>query len=233
MRLVVPSWLVPGGWLENVEVAAGLGWASGIELLFFSFEGEDRGLFLSEREGIVAAAARGGLSLSVHLPDPLLPAHCELVELLAPAAECFVVHPPRRDEADAWRGLLSVLRRRHGDRFLLEYTGAEDFAAAEEALPGMPLCADSGRLLVEGIDPAGWIAQRSDRIREVHLHGIEEGLSGVGEGTAVRDHRVFSGREPWLYALRPFLSGWAGRVELEVFSLAKVEAARAALKELA
>ena len=229
MRLVVPSWLVPGGWLANVEVAAGLGWASGVELLFFSFEGEDRELFLSEREGIIEAAARAGLSLSVHLPDPLLPAHCELVELLAPQAECFIVHPPRRGGAEGWRALLSVLRRRHGDRFLLEYTDAGDFAAAEEALPGLPLCADSGRLLVEGIEPATWIAQRADRIREIHLHGAETG----GEGTAARDHRVFSGGEPWLSALVPFLSGWTGRVELEVFSLAKVEAARAALKELA
>lgn len=229
MRLVVPSWLVPGGWLQNVEVAVGLGWAAGIELLFFSFEGEDRELFLSERDGIIDAAARGGLSLSVHLPDPLLPAHCELVDLLAPAADCYVVHPPRRGAADGWRTLLSVLRRRHGDRFLLEYTGAEDFAAAEAAMPGLPLCADTGRLLVEGIEPAAWIAQRAERIREIHLHGVEE---GVGEATT-RDHRVFSGREPWLSSLRPFLSGWTGRVELEVFSLAKVEAARAALKELA
>ena len=229
MRLVVPSWLVPGGWLENVGVAAGLGWASGIELLFFSFEGEDRELFLSEREGIIEAAAKGGLSLSVHLPDPLLPAHCELVELLAPQTECFVVHPPRRDEADGWRALLSVLRRRHGDRFLLEYTGAGDFAAAEAALPGLPLCADTGRLLVEGVEPAAWIAQRADRIREIHLHGVGNGA----EGTATRDHQVISGREPWLSALRPFLSAWSGRVEFEVFSLAKVEAARAALKELA
>ena len=229
MRLVVPSWLVPGGWLENVGVAAGLGWATGIELLFFSFEGKDRELFLSEREGIIDAAARGGLSLSVHLPDPLLPAHCELVDILAPAAECFIVHPPREDHVEVWRALLSVLRRRHGDRFLLEYTGAGAFAAAEEALPGLPLCADTGRLLVEGIVPAAWIAQRADRIREVHLHGVEEG----GEGMAVRDHRVFTGREAWFSALLPFLSGWSGRVELEVFSLAKVEAARAALKELA
>lgn len=229
MRLVVPSWLVPGGWLENVEVAAGLGWASGIELLFFSFEGEDRELFLSEREGIVEAAARGGLSLSVHLPDPLLPAHCELVELLAPFAECFIVHPPREGHAEGWRPLLSVLRRRHGDRFLLEYTGAEAFASAEEALPGLPLCADTGRLLVEGIDPAGWIAQRAGRIREVHLHGVEDG----GAGAPACDHRVLTGQEAWLSELKPFLSGWPGRVELEVFSLAKVEAARAALKELA
>ena len=233
MRLVVPSWLVPGGWLENVEVAAGLGWASGIELLFFSFEGEDRELFLSERDRIINAAARGGLSLSVHLPDPLLPAHCELVELLAPAAECFVVHPPRRDEADGWRALLSVLRRRHGDRFLLEYTGAEAFASAEETLPGLPLCADTGRLLVEGMDPASWIAQRVERIREVHLHGAEAAGEAAGDTVSPRDHRVFSGREPWLSALRPFLSDWAGRIELEVFSLAKVEAARTALKELA
>jgi sugar phosphate isomerase/epimerase len=217
---------VPGGWLENLEVAAGLGWASGFELLLFSFEGEDRRLFLEERRDIVAIAKRAGIALSVHLPDPLLPAHGELVDLLAPDVECFIVHPPRDLTAAGpaagaeWAGLISAWRRGAGDRFLLEYTEGSAFAAAEAALASLPLCADTGRLLLEGIDPSSWIAQRAGRIREIHLHGIEDG----------RDHRVPRAGEAWLADLLAFLRGYQGRVELELFSLDKVLAAKAALE---
>ncbi len=222
MRLSVPSWLVPGGWLANVGVAEGLGWASGVELLLFSFEGEDRELFLSELPGLADAGKR--LSLSVHLPDPLLPGHEELVQLTRGFAESFVVHPPKPGPAggglEAWAGLLGGWRGKYGDDFLLEYTDGSAFSGAEAACPGLPLCADTGRLLVENIEPAGWFAQRAGRIREVHLHGVSEG----------RDHRPFSGGEPWFIALRPFLAVFPGRIELEVFSLAGVTTARAALE---
>jgi sugar phosphate isomerase/epimerase len=215
---------VPGGWLDNVRVAAGLGWASGVELLLFSFEGEDRALFIEELPTILETAAQGALSLSVHLPDPLVPAHGEIPALLAPHAECFVVHPPSGGAGPsaltAWVELISAWRATLGDRLLLEYSGAEDFAAAETALPGLPLCADTGRLLLEGIDPASWIAQRAGRIRELHLHGAAGG----------RDHRVPREGEAWLAGLRPFLSGFSGRVELELFSLESVKAAKAVLE---
>jgi sugar phosphate isomerase/epimerase len=228
MRVIVPSWLVPGGWLENVRAAASLPWAEGVELLCFSFEGEDRELFISELPGLAEEGKR--LSLSVHLPDPLLPAHEELVELTRPFAAAYVVHPPRRpakgasmDEAaaalESWSALVSSWRGRYGDDFLLEYTEGAAFSAAEESLVGVPLCADTGRLLLEEIDPVNWIAQRVERIREVHLHGAD----------GLRDHRVFSGSEPWLAALRPLLAAYEGRVELEVFSLASVTAAAAVL----
>lgn len=221
MRLVLPSWLVPGGWLENVEVASRLGWASGVELLFFSFEGEDRDLLLSERAGIEGILDASGLSLSVHLPDPFLPRHDELVGLFAGRAECFVLHPPRPGDLEGWAAHVSRLRAESGDRFILEYTDGGLFAAASGALPGMPICADTGRLVIEGIEPAAWIAGRASLVREIHLHGVD------AEGA--RDHRVFTGREAWLGRLAPFLAAFPGRIELELFSLAKVEAARAAL----
>lgn len=225
MRLVVPSWLAPGGWLENLEAASRLGWASGMEFLFFSFEGEDRALFLSEYGRVRQALASSCLSPSVHLPDPLLPGHAELVELFSPLAECFILHPPKADGLAEWRRLVAGLREAHGDRFLLEYTGAGTFAGAETALPGLPLCADTGRLLLEGLDPLAWLSRQGDRVREIHLHGLSAGAQGL------RDHEVFSGLEPWLAGLRPFLEVFEGRIELELFSLEKVEAAYKALKE--
>jgi hypothetical protein len=222
MRLSVPSWLQRGGWLENLRVAETLGWAEGVELLVFSFEGEDRGLFLSELPGLAEAGRR--LSLSVHLPDPLLPAHGELVEATRGFVESYVVHPPRVEAGapglEAWVGLLGAWRRRWGDDFLLERTEAAPFAAADAALPDLPLCADTGRLLLEGESPAAWLSARAARVREIHLHGVEGG----------RDHRPFRGDEAWLVALRPLLEAYSGRIELELFSLDHVKAAAAALE---
>lgn len=223
MRLFVPSWLVPGSWLPNVEAARALGWAGGVELLLFSFQGDDRDLFLSELPGIKAASR--DLAFTVHLPDPLLPAHEEIVGLTREFVEAYVVHPPRGGEGappalEEWTGLVGAWRGRWGDDFLLEYTGAADFGAAAAALPGLPACADTGRLLADNIDPLGWIEHRAGIVGEVHLHGAEGG----------RDHRPLSGREPWLGPLLSFLEDAACRVELEVFSLAGVETSRGAME---
>ena len=242
MEFAVTSWLVPGGWLDNLRVAADLGWVSGVELLLFSFEGGDRELFLRELPEIVRTAAAAGISLSVHLPDPLLPRHEEIVAAMAGGAECLVVHPPRDageaaapagalagPNVDSWADMMDGWRRAWGDRFLLEYTAAADFVRAEAALPGLPLCADTGRLLLEGLDPANWIAERAERIREIHLHGTEriaEG-NGVADADRVRDHRPPRGDEAWLSRLAPGLAAFRGRTVLEVFSLGGVEAARA------
>jgi sugar phosphate isomerase/epimerase len=217
MKLIVPSWLKPGAWLDNLREAEALGWARGVELLCFSFSGDDRELFLRELPDIEKAAGR--LSMSVHLPDPLDASSEELVRLTRPFAELYVLHPPMANR-EAWVGLVERWRERYGDDFLLEYTEGERFAEAEKLLPGLPLCADIGRLLVEGFSPAGWIAPRLGRIREMHLHGAEAG----------KDHRPFASDAPWLEELKPVLASFEGRVELELFSLEKVEAAYEALR---
>jgi sugar phosphate isomerase/epimerase len=223
MRLQVPSWLIPGGWLDNLRVAASLGWASGMELLVFSFEGADRALFLEESPRIEKEGR--GLELGVHLPDPFLDVHRELVEATADYAAYYVVHPPRLDRGpgalEAFCGLLAGLRAVFGERFLLEYTRAPDFAAADRALDPIGLCADTAHLLAEGTDPAAWIGSRLDRVEEIHLNAYEDG----------RFHLVPRGDEAWLKDLLPLLSGKDARVELEVFSLAAVEEAYGILKE--
>jgi len=217
VTIVLPSWLLPASWLPNVREAERLGWAGGVELLCFSFSGEDRELFLSELPALAEAGRR--LAISVHLPDPL-GADCEeLVRITRPFAQAYILHPPESDAA-AWAGLVDIWRRRYGDDFLLEYVAGDDFAAAEEALPGLPLCADTGRLLLEGLSPARWIEARAHRVREIHLHGVSGG----------RDHRPFSGDEDWLLELKPFLLKYDGRVELELFSLESAVAAYAALR---
>jgi sugar phosphate isomerase/epimerase len=148
----------------------------------------------------------------------------ELVASTRDFVSLYVLHPPGRENpaacADAWAGLVGGWRGSYGDDFLLEYTGAEAFASAEAALPGLPLCADTGCLMREGLSPAAWVAGRSSRIREIHLHGLETG----------KDHGPLRDGEDWLDELAPLLETHSGRVELEVFSLEGVEASWLALE---
>jgi len=198
-----------------------------MELLLFSFEAEDRELFLKESP-LIEAEGRG-LDLGVHLPDPLLPAHREILEATARYASYYVVHPPRAVPgptagagAEAFASLLGSLEADYGQVFLLEYTNRADFEAAVAVLPEMGLCADSAHLLAEGLDPAAWMEAWKGRVREIHLNGLEGG----------RAHRPLRGDEAWLGPLLPFLRDGDLRVELEVFSLAGVESSYQALKEL-
>jgi len=258
MILTVPSWLVPGTWLENLERASRIGWVEGVELLFFSYDAEARSALAVELPGIARIAK--ALSLSVHLPDPLTAEAEELVSLTADFAAAYIVHPPRlaasapKDASKTptssgalaythiasavshapataaaglsnkseWARLVDALRGRYGDRFLLEYTDREAFAAAERDIPGLPLCADTGRLLLDGEVPDAWIESRVDRVREVHLHGVE----------GRKDHAALRDGEVWLESLVALLGASSTRVELEIFSLAEVEASAAVLRKI-
>lgn len=221
MKLCVPSYLMPGTWMENLEALGDSEWVDGVELLFFAYDAEARAILDRERGGIAALSDR--FELSLHLPDPLSADDEELVAATRDFVSLYVLHPPGGDiapaKAEAWPSLVESWRARYGDDFLLEYTGAAAFAAAEAALPGLPLCADTGCLLREGLSPAAWSASRSGRIREFHLHGLADG----------RDHAAPRGDEGWLVELSAFLESYDGRVELEVFSREGVDAARAAL----
>jgi sugar phosphate isomerase/epimerase len=226
MTLVAPSWLVPGTWLENVELARTQPWIEGVELLFFSFDEEARAVLAVELPGIDAAARR--FSLSVHLPDPLGPRDAELVEMTAGFAAIYVLHPPRPDESisdgtAAWASLVGSFRKRYGDRFLLEYTGRFPFAAAEFACPGLPLCADTGRLILDGEEPAAWIEARAGRVREVHIHEVENG----------KDHAALVAERAWLRRLAPLVERSEMRAVMEVFSLAGATASAEAFRAAA
>jgi len=217
VKLCVPSYLFPGTWLENLEAMVALEWIQGVELLFFSYDEDARRILAEERERI--AALSGRFELSLHLPDPLSDADEELVAATRDFVKLYVLHPPTSG-ALAWAALVGSWRSRYGDDFLLEYTGAEAFAQAEARAPGLPLCADTGRLLKDGISPALWMQERAVRLREIHLHTLRGG----------RDHVPLDPDEQWLRELGPFLRGFCGRLELELFSGADVEASRAALE---
>jgi hypothetical protein len=210
MKLCAPSYLIPGTWLENLEAMRDLEWLDGVELLFFAYDEDARSILARERGGL--AELSGRFELSLHLPDPLRPRDEELVALTRDFVRLYVLHPPASGD-EGWAALVDGWRGRYGEDFLLEYTGPERFSDAEAVLPGLPLCADTGRLLRDGLSPAAWIAERSGRVREIHLH------AAVG----AKDHAPLIAGEAWLAELCPLLGDFAGRVELELFSRPGVE----------
>lgn len=223
MTLAVPSYLIPGTWLENLRAFVDLAWIEGVELLFFAYGEDDRHILDDELPEIEALSGR--FEYSLHLPDPLAPEAEDLIRLTRGFVRRYVVHPPKPSsdtrQLTSWAGLLDAWRGRFGDDFLLEYTGYEAFNEAERAYPGLPLCADYGRLLLDGFDPVAWMAERPGRIGEVHLHAARDG----------KDHAALSAQDEWLPETARFLSGTDWRVELEVFSMAGAEASARALAE--
>jgi sugar phosphate isomerase/epimerase len=205
-------------------------WIDGVELLLFSYDPESRDLFLSELEALKGFTGR--FSFTLHLPDPLPLLAAEndpsglmrLLDATESLADFYVLHPPRCEDLDSWAAALVEARKKYGeDRFLLEYTGKSAFEAALDAAngaaPDMPLCADTGCLLREGIDPVDWISERLPRIREVHLHGA----------AAQKDHRALQSSDAWALDIVRLAkeNGWI--VNLETFSIAETQKSRDAL----
>ena len=219
MILSAPSWVAPGTYLENLDLLDGLDAISSVELLFFIYDEDTRALFAREREGIAARADRFGFT--VHLPDPLLPEHEALVESTRGFARSYVFHPAIAEGAEPLARTVGLWRRRYGDVFYLENTRISLFDANLPFFGDIGLCCDVGHLLLEGLDPASWLAGRAGRIRELHLHGVAEG----------KDHSAFSFRDETMGRLPPFLKSFDGTVELELFSFAEIEGAIAELEE--
>lgn len=212
MRLCVPSYQIPGTWLANIEKLAESPWIEGIELLFFSFDADARILFATERDRVAAFSDR--FFFSLHLPDPLSSADRDLVEMTAPFVDLYVFHPfdesKESQEAEAWARRVETLCSDYGaDRFAMEYTGRERFAASHALLPDIGLCADIGCLLREGLSPMDWISRHETSIREIHLHAAR----------GKKDHFPLSENDAWVpeLARRAAKSEWI--VNFETFSL--------------
>jgi sugar phosphate isomerase/epimerase len=211
MIVSVPSYVIPGSYAENIEFLAPRIEIRAVELLFFSYDRESRELFLSERKLI--SSYRDRFRFSVHLPELLLPEHEELIELTRDLADRYIVHPPAAD-AGSFPALMNRWRERYGERFLLENLAETDAWPAAEVLAGMPLCCDTGHLLLSRADVGQFLRRYGARVREIHLHGVRGG----------RDHRRFGAGEPWFRAVASYLRDFSGVVNLEVFSIGEVNA---------
>ncbi|MFP4564668.1 MAG: cobamide remodeling phosphodiesterase CbiR, partial [Spirochaetia bacterium] len=176
-----------------------------VELLFFLFDGDTEELLTKEIAGIREESAR--LGITVHLPDDLTPEHEKIVELTSDFVRHYVVHPPPGNE-DLFVEIVSSWRERYGDRFLLENLIGRSFESLLERFDGkMPVCCDTGHLLVRGESPSDFLARYGARIREIHLHGLDEGW----------DHNPFFSDEPWFVETAPHLEEFDGIVNIEVF----------------
>ena len=241
MKLCVPSYQLPGSWLFNLERLADLPWIEGIELLFFSFDEDARRLFIEEREGIAAFSNR--FSFSLHLPELLAQGTRDLVEMSEAFVELYVFHPfegkgaslageegeatgnvATGDRAEAWAETLEALRSGFGrDRFAMEYTGESAFERSMELAPGIPLCADTGCLIRNGLAPAEWIAERADSMAELHMHAARNG----------KDHFPFSKDDLWVAKVAEMAAESKWRIVFETFSLEGSEASYEAFRRWA
>lgn len=223
--LSVPSYVIPGTYLENVRFVLEHTTVRNMELLFFIYDADTQALMRSEMPELRRLGP--ALRFTVHMPDSIEGWHEEIIESTVDFAGSYILHPPRTTAdlpefvslVDAWRG------RYGASRFLLENTKLACFEPADRAIGDSPhgppsLCADIGHLRMEGVDPAGWVAERASRIRELHVHGFD----------GKKDHVPFGDDEPWLAALTPFAAGFEGIIELELFSWAELEAVVAMLR---
>jgi hypothetical protein len=211
MLIVTPSYVIPGTYSENLRYLAKKKNIQGVELLFFEYDHYARELLLREIEELKGMGDR--FSLSLHLPDQIKEGDKECVELTSDFITRYILHPPSVWADMTWFvDLLSSWRGQYGDRFCLENVPGREYSEIFRRCPDLPVCMDTGHLLLEGRDPAQFYAFYHDRIEEIHLHGIAGG----------RDHAPLAGDESWYLDLLPFLRSFKGRLNLELFSYEKV-----------
>jgi hypothetical protein len=212
---------MPGTYLENINFLSGKDAISGVELLFFLYDDGIRADFLRELPEI--SKFTGRFTFTAHLPDDLKSEHAELVSLLSPLVKHFIVHPSA-SAAEQARYLKDWMERYGDKRFLLENTLP---GRLEAVLPYfddyMPLCMDTAHLLLEGGNPADFARRYGGRISEVHLNGTCGGASG---------HKPVYSREQWFLELSPFLRGFSGIINIELFSWDEVQQSIDALNTL-
>jgi len=224
MILSVPSYVIPGTYAENLRFLADKREIAGVELLFYFWDAETRDLLARESEEIHSFDGR--FRFTAHLPDQVGREHREILEATASFVRSYIVHPPREPDAlPAFVRLMDDWRSRFGDRFFLENVCLDSFERARKAIPDMPLCVDEGHLLMEGRDPAAFIAgllEEGRRVEELHLHGIVDGS----------DHKPFDAEASWLPGIAPFLRSFQGVTEIELFAWEEAEAALNALRAI-
>ncbi len=226
MKLCLPSWQLPGSWLQNCLALRQHSWVQGIELLFFTWDAEVKAEFSADLEGIKRLARP--FSFSLHLPEVLTSQTEELLSLTDSFVQLYVYHPWEEGKGDGsleeWARLVDSFRDDYGkERFAMEYTGEIPFKRAMERLPDSPICADTGCLLRNLLHPAAWIRERAESVREIHLHSARAG----------KDHLALSSEDAWLPELAKSAADSDRRIVLETFSLERSMASYKAFAEAA
>jgi hypothetical protein len=212
--ITVPSWVIAGTYAENLRFLEDKEEIDGVELLFFIYNDGVKDELDSQWEEIRRYRER--FIFTAHLPDPLLPAYKELISRLAPLARHFIVHPAVENPTAQAR-LLSEWAKNYSVIFLTQNT---KHGLLEAQLPRMEpnagICMDTGRLLLEGQNPADFFTKYRERIKEIHLHSVDKDQA-VSDGKLI-DHRRLRGDEKWLLELLPLLNDYHELINSEVFS---------------
>ncbi|MCA1951180.1 MAG: hypothetical protein LDL24_11450, partial [Treponema sp.] len=143
---------------------------------------------------------------------------------------------------DELSSLISAWQARYGDRFYAENTKPGWLEALETRLPSIPLCMDTGHLVLAAphtgsnepkntgalyYAPAQRVLSfwesRKSRIRELHLHSTD--IVAAAQDERLPDHRPLTGSELWLEPLTIALMGQERQplINLELFSWQEVE----------
>jgi hypothetical protein len=213
MRLSVPSYVIPGTYLENILHLKPFSHIQGVELLFFYYDEQTKVLLDAEWDGIQKLADR--FFYTIHLPDVVYAHHEELVDRFSSLATHYIVHPPRYADSPSLKEFIPKWRATYGDRFLLENTTMNNFLHAEPELDHIPICCDLGHLLLEHASIMDFLGRYEHRIKQIHLHDVV-----IQDGKPV-DHKALqpSSIQPdgWLTEISPWLSNFQGVLELEIF----------------
>ncbi|MDR3336218.1 MAG: TIM barrel protein [Treponema sp.] len=228
--ITVPSWVIPGTYLENLRFLENKTEIDGVELLFFIYDEEIKKMLNTEWKEILQY--QGRFVFTAHLPGVLLGEHEELVERLAPLVRHFIAHPgPAETAAQQAKRINRWAAQFPLCRFLGENTNPGMLEALLSSLDErVGICMDTGHLLLEGKNPALWFNERRERIAEIHLHGLDREKAAL-DGR-LPDHRPITAEAAWLAELRPLLENFNGVINLEVFSWKEVQESITALKSI-
>jgi hypothetical protein len=217
----VPSWVIPGTYGENLRFLADKTQINFVELLFFIYTPEVKSEFTRELGLIVDYKKR--FLYTAHLPDPVLPEHEELIRILDPHVEHFIVHGGDKHAPDGGASVLEAFKAKFGaDRFVLENTTTERFTPVMENMSATTkICMDTGHLVLEGKSPAEYFLRFRDRLSEIHLHGVDR-EAAKADGL-LPDHRGLRGDEDWFRELLPLLRDFSGLINAEVFDWKEVQ----------
>ncbi len=212
MNLSCPSYIIPGTWWKNITyIDTHFPEIKNVELLFFIYDEETKKLLAPEEEQILSC--KGRLTYTVHLPDPLLPKHEELIEKFSQHALHWIVHPPEQGKEHSFSALINSWREKYGDRFLIENLIGRNHPWFLKNTD-LPLCLDTGHALLRGHSPARYLTRFYDRIGEIHLHDCVQG----------KDHSKLSATSKWLTKFIPLLNSFSGLVNIELFNTADIAA---------
>lgn len=217
-RIGVPSYVIPGTWLENIRFLENRREIHAIELLLFLWDETIRKDFLRELESI--QQYKNQFIFTLHLPDANSAVLEEIIELTHDFVTAYCVHPPADStQSCSFAASLISLEQRYQQPLLLENTTVSDLERVlacyqniqPNTIPG--LCMDTAHLLAEGIAPIDFIEQYGQYIKTVHLNDYTE----------QKGHKPISNQSQWISSCIPFFKHFSGILEFELFSIQEID----------